>query len=107
MICHFYASNTVAVSLKDQKFFLEVMTVGSNAHMCEFQGEVTSVKENTLVAAAEVELYNGETGGWDKDTCEVTVEYQSQNEVSVTNNGKCSEFCGARAGLNVGQAFRK
>jgi hypothetical protein len=104
-MCFFDVENEATVSKKEEGLFLDIVTTGSNAHSCWFEGPVTSQSENTLVSAVEAMVWNGDD--WTNGTCEVTVTYEDADTVNVSTNGQCQEFCGARAWLEMGPAIRK
>ena len=110
-ICVFDASDDLTVTPSNQGANLIINTIGGNAHMCSFEGAATVKSANELISQVETEVYeyNSETkqGEFVKAICEVTVTYKDSDTASVSNNGKCQEFCGARAHLYIEDAKRE
>lgn len=104
-MCFFDAANTAKVSATADGLYLTVDTVGSNAHQCYFEGAVTKTTATTVVSEVEAMVWNGTD--FEAGTCEVTVTFENDDTVNVSNNGKCQEFCGARAWLSFGPATRQ
>lgn len=102
-ICFLDASDELTFSKDaDGKLNLSVGVIGTNGHSCDFEGEAKQIKPTVFTASAEGEDYNHETEQFDKVTCTVTVKLSNRGrEASLTNNGKCSSFCGARAYLEI------
>lgn len=110
-MCFFPVEDTVQVKKAVGGFDIAVETVGSNAHMCGFEGPAQKTSDSTLLSSVKTEVWeeNAQTGQWESvpAVCEVTVTYRDENTVSVENNGKCQEFCGMRAWLSIDEAKRK
>lgn len=97
----------INVKKKDPMFYeVAISTIGTNAHSCTFYGAAHPVSSTTLKAVAPATAVNPDTGEWEETTCEVTLKYKN-NKVSVEDNGKCREYCGARAHLFIDGAKRK
>ncbi len=109
-MCFFAVENTVELAEANGKLELTVDTVGSNAHECHFQGEAVKMSETEYVSKVNVtEFEQNDKGEWIEvpAVCEVSMSFLDADSVAVGNNGKCSEFCGARAWLSVDKAIRK
>lgn len=104
-MCFFDVENTVEVKGDSEGYSLDIVTTGSNAHSCWFEGKVTQVLEKALVSEVPAETFNGTD--WEPAICQVTVSYENDETVNVSTNGKCQEFCGARAWLEMGPATLK
>lgn len=110
-MCLFDASDEVTIERwADGGLSMNIETVGQNGHSCGFASGAKEVKPGLLVGSAETEVfrYNEETKQSEpvKAICEVYVSYSDSNTVSVEDNGNCTEFCGARAALIIGEAKR-
>ena len=112
--CFFSVEDSVKVEFTDaqaMEYYVTVDILSTNAHTCSFEGLAKWVGPLTLVASSETDDWqegeNGEEGKFVPVTCEVTVKYLDGNRVNVSNNGKCSNFCGARAMLEIEEAKRK
>lgn len=109
-VCLFDVSDVVKVQTSAQGATASIETIGANAHTCGFEEPVIQKSANELLAQVETEVYeyNSETkqGEFVKAICEVTITYKDSDTVSVTNNGNCQEYCGARAFLHIDEAKR-
>lgn len=108
-ICSFQSEDSVTVLPGENgQFDVAVETVATNAHMCSFEGSARAEAPGRLVATADGDEWNDAKGDFEKATCELTVTYKnSANSVSVSTNGKCRSFCGARAVLAIENATRR
>jgi len=106
-ICFFNAQNTARVQESETGMSLLIDTIGGNAHSCVFEGPVTTVLPEAVVSEVEAGYYDDTTQSYVQGICRVTVKFQSADTVMVETNGKCSEFCGMRAMLEMGPANRQ
>lgn len=104
-MCFFNTENTIEVSANANGLFLSIATVGSNAHQCYFEGSVTKTTSSSLISEVESMVWNGDD--YVPGKCIVTATYENADTVSVSTNGQCQEYCGARAWLEFGPATRK
>jgi hypothetical protein len=108
--CYFDVEDSVAVTKTNNGYSLSVETIGSNAHVCNFEGEAQIASAKELVSSVKTEEEReDDNGNWSSVpvTCSVSVTYKDSNTISVTNNGNCGSFCGARAWLHIDEAKRK
>lgn len=82
--------SSAVVKATETSFLLEISSVGTNAHTCDFSGKAALVSGFQLSSKN-----NGEEG-----KCEVNVFYTSPESIAITTNGECSEYCGANMMLD-------
>jgi len=82
--------SSVVISSTETNFELEISSVGTNGHTCDFSGKAALISDYHLVSKE-----NGDEG-----KCEVNVFFTSVNTISVKTNGECSEYCGANMMLD-------
>lgn len=97
--CLFEAMDKVIVKKKGKEFEIQVNTVGSNFHTCEFIAPA-KLNQNTLIASALSEEYNPKSGQLIEVLCEIKATIEN-NRLQITSNQHCQSFCGANAGLEV------
>lgn len=107
-LCSFPGEDSVTVGTD---LHVSIETVTTNAHMCSFEAQGVLAGPNLLIVSAPATEYeyDEETGEYIEVpvTCVVDITYQNGNQLSVMSNGKCSEFCGANAWLEIENAYRK
>lgn len=112
--CVFKSENKLSVKPIEgtKKYEVEISTITTNFHTCDYSGEGQavvsddSIKIKTSQPSTDYEQNEkGEYVAVDV-MCELEIIYQGEF-ASVTSNGKCSDFCGARAFLEISQAQRK
>lgn len=110
-MCLFEVSDDVKVEqTSDGGLKMNVETIGGNAHSCGFEAAAVEKTTGLLIGSVETEIYryneNTKETEVEKAICEVSVSYKDSDTVSVSNNGNCNEFCGARAQLYIDDAKR-
>lgn len=86
-ICLFNAEDSADVKLlAPNSYLLTVSVAGNNLNTCEFEGKGALVKN---ILSAKVK----------GSKCVVSAKFG--NDVSITNNGECQEFCGMGAILDA------
>lgn len=107
-LCWFDASDDVNVRRAANGIYtVEVTTVTTNAHTCDFEGQGEFTNEGTILARAASERWSDERQEWEAGECRVTLSYLDGDTVDVTPEGDCSYFCGMRAGLEIRGAKRR
>jgi hypothetical protein len=113
-ICVMEGEDTVAVAKKGAEWSVEINTVTTNAHTCDFSGKAKLVSERELVASTRTEEYvpgkNGSEGKFIPAVCRLKVTYTSTDTVYVNVLGRpatCATLCGANAMLQIEGAKRK
>ena len=100
-VCELTVQDSVEVKKSGQKYNLDIVTIGSNYHMCAFQESAQLIGSNKLVSKVEAEEYSPETGELKKVQCVVTATLNKKGQMNLTNNGHCQSFCGANAWLEA------
>ncbi|MGZ3701663.1 MAG: hypothetical protein ACXWSD_07705 [Bdellovibrionota bacterium] len=93
--CQFDAWDTVTISGSQGAFELNVSTITTNAHTCDFDAPAVQTAPGVLVA----------TSG----NCSLQASYLDDNNVTVqmlSSYDDCQDFCGANASLEVTRATR-
>jgi len=103
-MCIFDAENTLVVSQQEKQVILSMETIGSNAHICSFEGPAEKISETELQSKVASDVWDG--SDWVPGFCTVTASYSDTNTVQVSSAG-CEMFCGARAQLYIDSAKRK
>lgn len=100
--CMVEASDTVYITKKEGKLNLHVTTIGSNLHMCEFEGEARKNLLGNVVSKVEAEDYDIETDSLKKVICVVKAKFSKGGKVlRIEANDNCRSFCGANAWLET------
>lgn len=105
--CLFQGTDSAVVRKKGDTYNVTISVITTNAHTCDFEADAKLNDAGQLVASAPSEEWNEEKGAIEPATCEVTLNYTEANSVDVTNNGKCTSFCGMRARLDFSGAKRQ
>lgn len=105
--CVFDVEDSVMVKREADAYQVQVSTITTNAHMCEFEGKGRFTNTGELLATAESEEWDDDAQEWKPATCELTVSYVDGDTVNVSDNGKCRSFCGMRATLDIAGAKRR
>lgn len=79
-------------------FDLAISSVGTNFHLCDYQGTATVKNKVQLTSNDKNADYPGE--------CVVDVLFTSKDSLSITTNGKCQDYCGANMELDQDNATR-
>lgn len=100
--CLLNTSDSIAVSRQKGKYWVEISTIASSAHTCDFQGEATLVASNHLKTS-----YTFSESG-KKVLCEISVvfDYEGTYALSIAKD-ECKALCGLNASLNVEKAYKK
>ncbi|MDD4974211.1 MAG: hypothetical protein PHY93_07650 [Bacteriovorax sp.] len=80
------------------KYDLSVSSVGTNMHLCDYEGEAIDLNA--------VQIISKDTVGDEANRCEIVVAFTSNDTLSVITNGKCQDYCGANMSLDVENAKR-
>ena len=112
-LCLFPNTNsaTFTPTGQDGVWTVEIETLGPNAHICTFEGEVRRDGEEGFVASAPSEVFiPGEGGGdgrFEEAECAFPVTVRD-DVLSLDGSGEaCRSFCGARAYLYLEGARRR
>ncbi len=97
--CHFEAKDKVIIRKKGSQFQLQISTIGSNFHTCEFVAPA-KLLGSSLIATKMSEEYDPRSGQLIEVQCEVKATVEN-NHLEITTNQHCQSFCGANAGLDV------
>ena len=97
--CFFSAADEARIITKKGQLQLNVSTIGSNYHTCEFEGPAT-LKNNTIISRVVAEEYDSKKDRMVKVICEIRAKI-IKNVMSITNNNHCQSFCGANAWLEA------
>ena len=73
-------------------FNVTIGSVGTNGHLCNFEGIATKRNPVQLV------MQEGQ--------CQVVVGFTDKDSLAVWNNGQCSDYCGASMSLDISGAKR-
>lgn len=107
-LCWFDAADEVKVRrAANGVYTVEVTTVTTNAHTCDFQGQGEFTKDGTIQARAASERWDEGRQEWVPGSCELTLHYLDGDTVDVAPAGDCSYFCGMRANLEIRGAKRR
>ncbi len=77
------------------KYNLNIFSIGKDTVTCGYEG--TAEEYGSQIISKDSS---------DSDSCEITVSYQSENEISVGTKGSCQEYCGYGMSLNIESAQR-
>lgn len=90
--------STIEIKKTDNgKYDLSISSVGTNMHLCDYQGEAEDLNADQIISKDSVEESN---------RCEVIVHFTSNDTIAVITNGKCQDYCGANMSLDVENANR-
>jgi hypothetical protein len=99
--CVVNVSDEAKVQRDGDAFSLQITTIATNFHMCEFEGTAKLIG-NKLVSKVATEEYNNDTGEIEAATCILTATLsQAGKKMSISTNQKCRSFCGANGWLDV------
>ena len=105
--CLFEAADEVTVRRAAAAFRVEVSTIASGAHTCDFEGEGGFDERGELVAVGFSEDWAEGEAAWRPGRCEVRLSYPDTRHVTVRARGACQYFCGARGRLHLDRAERR
>jgi hypothetical protein len=103
-LCVIQSADTVEIKrINEKQFAVAVQTIGTNAHLCDFEGVATAQNQVQLVTEPQDSTDRRSEPG----KCVVQVQFEDQNTVNVTENGSCSDFCGMNMFVDVSEAKRQ
>lgn len=102
--CSISTYNEVGVLLEGGVYKLSVEVVGFNARTCSYYAEATEMSYRELVSRTDVVVW--QDNKFVPATCELIVNFEDEDTVSVRNNGNCYDYCGAGVNLEVKAAKR-
>ena len=99
-VCFFNGSDTVEIKAQGSDYRIDIFTVRTNGTHCQIEGAGIAVDNNQIKIARQSDE--------DRMTviCEVIVKFSDKDTVSVSNNGKCTSYCGAEGILEIKAAKR-
>lgn len=100
-LCVSEVANFVQVSKTRQGYKIHVETYGSNMHSCMYDGAAVLLHNKLESKTKNVSYFNYNTNRSAVGTCIVSAKLEDNGTMTLSDNGKCVEFCGANAWLNA------
>ena len=104
--CIFNAVDEVAIRKVGEETRLSISTVGENAGYCKYDAVANEQDGTFIKSIIQTSAQEKTSSDVIHFTCEVGVEFLSNNQIRVRNNGNCTEFCKKKVQLTIGKANR-